>query len=195
MSRRKGADRDIQRNFFKEAAPGGVDLGLAIVERIHDEPDARRPVVSQNRNANLHADQALLLEAQTGLDGEPAERPGVLDVTRPGTAYRWQRWGWSSCRASNIQHDGRSPGESDSYCARERRAVDRLAGGSAQFRQVGQREGRAGVLINVVIHVVVELVAVGNAVAAQETEDVRAGNRHLVDLRLAGLIESRRRHR
>jgi hypothetical protein len=69
------ADGDIQRNFLKEAAPSGENLGLAIVERIQDEPDARRPVVRQIIMI-IDADQALLLEPDAGLDGD---RPNVQE--------------------------------------------------------------------------------------------------------------------
>src|ERR1700687_414339 len=75
---RQFADGDIQRNMLIKASDAEVELGLAIVERIDDQSDARRPVMTESITFDV-ALEFLLLESQTGLEGEPAKGPGILD--------------------------------------------------------------------------------------------------------------------
>ena len=92
-------------NFLEEAAPGGIDLGLVIVERIENHADAGRPVVSEERNASGSQSGCCCSKRTTRLEREPAERPGILDVagliTRIGG-----RQDASSCRASILSTMG-----------------------------------------------------------------------------------------
>src|ERR1700722_5180252 len=72
------ADRDIQGNMLIKASNAEVELGLPIVERIYDQSDARCPIVTESIAFSITF-KFLLLESQTGLEGEPAKGPGILD--------------------------------------------------------------------------------------------------------------------
>ena len=120
----------------------------------------------------IRADQALFLEANTGLDGEPSERPGVLEIA--GVVARiGGNVGRGVVAARKIQNDGRGTRRSF-VLAGECRASDCLAGCRAKFRQIGKLEGCARVSVDVVVDIVFKLVAVSDVMAAPQAEDVVA---------------------
>src|SRR5271154_4237247 len=123
----------------------------------------------------LVADQALLLESHAGLEGEPAEGPGILEVAALVT--RISRGIRRGIKAALVLQDDGEAWIIVFVRAKELSAVGSLPGCLAEFGQVGKRKIRAGVKSKcVVVNIILELVTVGDGVASEEAEDVGAGN-------------------